>query len=614
MWLLPLLIVGTTVVLSVPTGFYLAWIADGRYRPPSWLRWFEHRLDTGPQDWKQYSISMVLFNAVMFIFGYVVLALQPLLPLNPDGKTMLAPTTIFHTACSFLTNTDLQHYAGEQHLSYMSQVVVIGWYMFVSASVGFCALAAIIRALRSDPHMGNYYLDMWRVVAYAFFPASLVMGVLLMAAGMPMTFDGAAEITTVEGVLQKICRGPVAALLPIKHLGTNGGGFFGANSAHPFENPSAWSNFLATMNIMIFPFALVVMFGKMLKNLRHAAVIYGVMMFMLGGMIVWAIYWDTLQPNPALVQRNPLQDQDGKPYQIALRGKDAKIVLDKDGKARTKSVETPTLPALPIDHMDIGNLEGKELRFGTSAGATFAAVTTAATCGSVNCAHDSLNPQAGLSPFFGLWINCVFGGKGVGLINMLIYIIIAVFLAGLLVGRTPEYLGKKVEARELKLAVLALLVHPVLILGVAGLFAALGWGGKSTSNPGPHGLSEILYEFSSASANNGSEFGGLQQTWGANRPEDNLTPPAPYSPHWDIATGLVMLLGRFLPIIAPIAFAASLGTKKPTPFTVGTLRTDTITFGIFLLGTILLVGALLFLPAAMLAPVAEHLGPIPFGG
>jgi len=606
MWLLPLLIVGTTVALSVPTGFYLAWIADGRYRPPKWLHGVEQLLDTGRQDWKQYSVSMLLFNTVMFIFGYVVLALQPLLPLNPDGKTMLAPTTIFHTACSFLTNTDLQHYAGEQHLSYFSQVVVIGWYMFVSASVGFCALAAITRALRSDPHMGNYYLDMWRVVAYAFFPVSLVMGVLLLADGMPMTFDKAAVATTLEpGAMgatpdgkpqpQVIARGPVAVLLPIKHLGTNGGGFFGANSAHPYENPSAWSNFLASMNILLFPFSLVVMFGKMLGNLRHAAVIYGVMMFMFVGMIVWAIYFDTLRPNPALTDQP------------------ARTLVMRNARGQRVEKRLPALVGLPVDQ-SLGNLEGKELRFGTSAGATFAAVTTAGTCGSVNCAHDSLNPLAGLSPFFGLWINCVFGGKGVGLINMLIYIIIAVFLAGLLVGRTPEYLGKKVEARELKLAVLALLVHPVLILGGTGLFAAFGWGGKSTSNPGPHGLSEVLYEFSSASANNGSEFGGLQQTWGANRPEDNSTLPAPYSPHWDIATGVVMLFSRFLPIIAPIAFAASLGVKKPTPFTVGTLRTDTITFGIFLLGTILLVGALLFMPAAMLAPVAEHLGPIPFGG
>jgi K+-transporting ATPase ATPase A chain len=268
---------------------------------------------------------------------------------------------------------------------------------------------------------------------------------------------------------------------------------------------------------------------------------------------------------------------------------------------------------LPVDQ-ELGNLEGKELRFGTSAGATFSAVTTAVACGSVNCMHDSLNPLAGLTPFTGMWLNCIFGGKGVGLVNLLLYLIVGVFLAGLMVGRTPEYLGKKVEAREMKLAMLALLVHPILVLGSTGLFAALDWGNKSTNNPGAHGFSEILYEFSTASANNGSEFGGLQQTWGFNRPEDNSAPPAPYSPHGDIATGLVMLLGRFLPIIAPLALAASLAAKKPTPFTAGTMRTDTLTFGFVLAGTILLVGALLFLPAAVLGPVAEHLGPIPFGG
>jgi K+-transporting ATPase ATPase A chain len=227
--------------------------------------------------------------------------------------------------------------------------------------------------------------------------------------------------------------------------------------------------------------------------------------------------------------------------------------------------------------------------------------------------HDSLNPLAGLTPFTGMWLNCVFGGKGVGLINLLVYLIVGVFLAGLMVGRTPEYLGKKVEAREMKLAMLALLVHPILVLGPTGLFAALDWGTKATNNPGPHGFSEILYEFSSSSANNGSGFEGLGDTWGFNKADDNPSPPAPYSPQWDIATGLVMLLGRFMPIIAPLALAGSLATKKPTPFTAGTMRTDTITFGFVLMGTIILVGALLFMPAAVLGPVAEHLGPIPFG-
>jgi K+-transporting ATPase ATPase A chain len=491
---------------------------------------------------------------------------------------MLAPTTIFNTACSFLTNTNLQHYSGEQHLSYFSQLFAICWYMFVSASVGFCCLTAIIRALRSDSHMGNFYLDMWRVVAYTFVPASLVMGVLLLADGVPMTLDGSAKVATVEpGAMgtddrgqpqlqQEIARGPVAAILPIKHLGTNGGGFFGANSSHPFENPSAWSNFLEIMNFCIFPFALVLMFGRMLRQMRHAWVVFGVMMVLMLAMIGWGVYWDTLHPNPGLA-------------------------------------------GLPVDQ-SLGNLEGKELRFGTSAGTTFAACTTAITCGSVNCMHDSLNPLAGITPLTGMWLNCVFGGKGVGMINLLLYLIVGVFIAGLMVGRTPEYLGKKVEAREMKLAMIALLAHPILILMPTGLFAATDLGNKAMNNPGAHGFSEVLYEFSSSSANNGSGFEGLGDTYGAN---DNPN-PAPESPYWDIATGLVMLLGRFIPVIAPMALAASLAKKKPTPFTVGTMRTDTFTFACVLLATILLIGALLFLPVAALGPVAEHFGPIPFGG
>jgi potassium-transporting ATPase potassium-binding subunit len=612
MWLLPILIVATTVLLSIPVGLYLAKIIDGRYAAPAPLRWVERRLNTGPQNWKQYVVSLLLFNTVMFVFGYLVLALQPLLPLNPDGRTeMLSPTTIFNTTASFMTNTNLQHYAGEQHLSYFSQIVFVVFNMFASAAVGFCALAAITRALRGDASMGNYYLDMWRVVAYVFVPAALVTAALLVPAGIPMTLEPATEAITVEpGSMgtdtvngaevakpQVIARGPVAAVLPIKHLGTNGGGFFAANSAHPFENPTAWSNFVECVTILIFPFSLIVMFGRMLNQMRHAVVIYAVMMTMFIAMIGWAVYHDTLKPNPALASQ-PEQT-------IAVRGADDKVVASKS---------IPAAPALPVDQEGLGNLEGKELRFGPSAGAAFAAITTAVTCGSVNCMHDSLNPLAGITPMAGMMLNCVFGGKGVGLINMLVYLIVGVFLAGLMVGRTPEYLGKKVEAREMKLAMLALLIHPIMILGPTGLFAALDWGKDSTNNPGPHGYAEILYEFSSASANNGSEFGGLSTAWGFNNPKANLSPPAPHSRAWDLATALVMLISRYIPIIAPIALAASLASKKRTPFTAGTLRTDTITFGFVLLGTVLLVGALLFLPAIVLGPVAEHFGPIPFGG
>ena len=594
-WFPPLLLVGITVALSIPVGRYLAWIMDGHYRPPRWLAWFEQRLNTGPQNWKQYVVALLLFNVVLFLFGFTLLALQQHLPLNqlsPDGNkdVALGPTTVFNTTVSFLTNTNLQHYSGEQHLTYFSQLVVIVWNMFVSAAVGFCALTAMIRGLRGDPHMGNYYVDMWRAIVYVFLPVSLIVGVLLIAGGVPMTLSGTESASALEQGTQEIARGPVAALVPIKHLGTNGGGFFGANSAHPFESPNAWTNFLTCVTILIFPFSLVVMFGRMIRNGKHAALIYGVMLFLFLGMIGWAIGWDTCQPNPSVTAH------EGQKYPVP---------------GSTKTLDVPDVAGLPVDQK-LGNLEGKELRFGTSAGATFAAVTTAVTCGSVNCMHDSLNPMAGLTPFSGMWFNCVFGGKGVGLINMLVYLIIGVFLAGLMVGRTPEYLGKKVEAREMKLAMLALLIHPILVLGPTGLFASTNWGTKATNNPGAHGFSEILYEFSSSSANNGSGFEGLQDTWGFNDPKANVNPPADYSPHWDIATALVMLLARFIPIIAPLALAAGLAVKKPTPFTTGTLRTDTLTFAFVLLGTLLLVGALLFLPAAVLGPVAEHYGPIPF--
>jgi K+-transporting ATPase ATPase A chain len=342
------------------------------------------------------------------------------------------------------------------------------------------------------------------------------------------------------------------------------------------------------------------------------------MLTMLVGMVIWSVTTDTMQPNPGMLAREDLvypldvPQADGKlkpVWVVAHSGRPAELVDRDPAKNGADKPAATRLGALPVDQ-ELGNLEGKELRFGTSAGAIFSAMTTAIACGSVNCMHDSLNPLAGLSPFVGMWLNCAFGGKGVGVINMLVYIIIAVFLCGLMVGRTPEYLGKKIEAREMKLAMLALLIHPIMILGPAGAFAALDWGRKATNNPGSHGFSEILYEFSSASANNGSGFEGLGDTWGFN---DNPA-PAPESPYWDVATGLVMMFSRYIPVIAPMALAGSIAAKKPTPVTTGTLRTDSLTFGLFLLGTVLIVGALLFLPAAVLGPVAEHWGPLPFGG
>jgi K+-transporting ATPase ATPase A chain len=522
----------------------------------------------------------------MFVAGFAFLALQPVLPLNPDARPALAPTTIFNTVISFQSNTSLQHYSGEQHLSYFSQLTAIMWNMFVSGATGLCALAAMVRGLRGDAHLGNYYLDMGRAVAYVLVPFSFVAAILLSAAGVPMTFDGAAQASD-----QVISRGPAAAMIPVRNLASVGGGFFGANGTHPFENPDAAANVLACVCVLLFPMAAVVMFGRMLNLMRHAVVLYGVMLSLLVGMTIWVIYWDTLQPNPALTE-HPEQ-----------------TFIVQAGNGRDREHLVPAVAGLLVEQ-DLGNLEGKELRLGTSGGATMAAVTTAVSCGTVSCMHDSLNPLAALAPFVGMWLNCVFGGKGAGLINLLIFVIVGVFFTGLMVGRTPEYLGKKIEAREMKLAMVALLIHPLLILLPTGLFAATDWGTRATNNPGAHGFSEILYEFSSSSANNGSGFEGLQDTYGANENSE----PAPYSPHWGIATGLVMLLSRFVPLLAALALAGNLAAKLRTPTTVGTLRTDTLLFGFVVLGTILLLGALLFLPAAALGPVAEHLGPVPFGG
>jgi potassium-transporting ATPase potassium-binding subunit len=605
MWTLPFLLLAVAILLSIPLSKYFAWIMDGRYRPLRFLAWFESRLNSGQQNWKQYVVSMLAFTAVLFTYGYIVLCLQPVAPLNPLGRGILAPSAIFNTVISFMTNTNLQHYSGDQHLSNFSQIFFILPNMFLSASIGFCALAAIIRAFRGESLVGNFFVDMWRVVVYIYLPAALIIGTIFIREGMPMTYTSEQTVTTLEAAAmgtdehgeakpQNIIVGPVAAVIPIKMLGTNGGGFYGMNSAHPLENPTAVSNFVTTFAMMIFPFTLVLMYGRMLGRIRHSVVIYCVMLAMMVGLIWWTVEWDTLQPNPAFTGTAAERS-----YQIA----DA---TDPSGR---RAVTLPAVPSLPVEQ-SLGNLEGKELRFGTSAGAVFAAITTDVTCGAVNAEHDSLNPIASLSPFIGMWLNCVFGGKGVGMINLLLFLIVGVFLAGQMVGRSPEYLGRKVGAREMKLAVIALLVHPFLILGPSGLFAATDWGAKAESNPGPHGFSQIVYQYSSASANNGSAFDGLGVTYGLN---DNSN-PAPEAVPLDIGTGLVMLFSRYLPIIAPIALAFYLGRKKVAPASLGTMRDDTATFGFLLLGTIVIIGALLFLPVAALGPLAEHLGPIPFGG
>jgi potassium-transporting ATPase potassium-binding subunit len=452
---------------------------------------------------------------------------------------------IFNTVCSFVTNTNLQHYAGEQHLSYFSQLGAIVWLQFVTPACGLAVMLAVIRGLRGQRELGDFYLDTIRGLCFVLVPLSVIVAILLVATGVPMTLSGSAKATTLEKGSQTIAVGPVAAEVAIKQLGTNGGGYFGPNSAHPLENPSPWSNLLEVISIIIIPMAAIVMFGLMIKDRAHAAVIYGVMLAMLLTGVMVAVFAES-QPSAAV----------------------AGLSVGAGG-----------------------NLEGKEVRLGPVASATWSAITTATSNGSVNAMHDSFQPLGGLVPMALMMLNVDFSGIGAGFLNMLMYVIVAVFLAGLMVGRTPEYLGKKIEAREVKLAMIVVLIHPLVITCGTAFFAATGWGKATVANPGAHGFSEVLYEFTSAAANNGSGFEGLS---------DN-------NPAWNVATGMVLLLGRFPALVLPIAIAGFLAEKKRAPQTSGTLLTNDLTFAAMLLGTVLLVGALSFMPSVVLGPIADQL-------
>lgn len=523
------LIIGVSALLSWYLGKYMTYILDR----------------DAEGTWQNYLKQLLIFNAVMFTVCFAVLAFQQHLPLNPDGKGALSIDLIFNTTASFTTNTNLQHYSGEVSMSYFSQIFALMWLQFVSAATGIAALAALARGLGGKAGFGNFYKDMTRTALFILLPLSFAVAVLLVFAGVPMTFGGTVEAHTLEGALQSISRGPAAAFIAIKQLGSNGGGFFGPNSTHPFENPNLWSNAVESISIIVIPMACVWMFGRLTGKMRHAAVIFGVMLLLLVMKISLAAYFES----------------------------------------------APTGAFAGLDIQKSSNLEGKELRFGTSAAPLWAALTTSTSNGSVNNMHDSLNPLTGLIPLTGMWLNETFGGVGVGMINMFIYILTGVFICGMMVGRTPEYLGRKVETQEMKLVLLALLVHPLCILGGTALFVVMPWGAESIHNTGAHGFTEILYEFTSASANNGSGFEGLG---------DN-------TPAWNIATGIVMLIARYVPIVLPLMAVGLLAAKKISPDTSGTLHTDTVLFGAVILGSIIFIGALLFMPVAVLGPVSEYM-------
>lgn len=547
-----LLIVGGTALLSWPLGRYMKWAMDPA-DPSSGLAGSKTRifqlvagpLATKDQDWKRYMVSMLVFNVVMFSVTFGILAFQQYLPLNPDGKEALDPSLVFNTAASFTTNTNLQHYSGEVSLSYLTQLAGLMWLQFVSAATGIAGLAALARGL-AGRGFGNFFVDLQRASFLVLLPLALVFATLLALGGVPMTFNGAAVATTLEGAQQLIARGPVAAFVTIKQLGTNGGGFFGPNSTHPLENPTFWTNIIQMVAILLIPMACVWMFGRIVGRIRHSAVIFAVMLAFLAVKITGVVTFET--------------------------------------------APTQAFADLPIEQ-NVGNLEGKELRFGASGGPLWSVLTTSTSNGSVGAMHDSLNPITGMMPMIGMWLNATFGGVGVGMINMFLYIVVGVFLAGMMIGRTPEYLGWRVEAKEVKLALFALLAHGFLILGGTALFAATPWGTEALNNYGPHGFSEILYEFSSAAANNGSGFEGL----------GDATDP------WNIFTGIVMLLGRFIPIILPLAIVGSLASKRRSVESSGTLSVENGTYATMLAATVLVVGALTFFPAATLGPITEHL-------
>lgn len=558
------------MVLVIPMGTYLYHITTGRktFADPVFDRidngiYRICKIDRQGMNWKQYAVSLLTTNAVMIFAGYLILRLQGSLFLNPNGTGAMEPTLAFNTIISFMTNTNLQHYAGESGLSYLSQTLVIIFMMFTSAATGYAACMAFIRGITgTGKDMGNFYEDMIRIMTRVLIPLSIVIALILVSQGIPENYTANLTVQTLEGKNQDIAMGPMAALVAIKHLGTNGGGFLGANSSTPLENPTILSNMVEMYAMAILPGACVIVFGRMFhdKNKkaqaekkgtrpmfgRQAGPVFGAMaiLFLVGLMICF------------------FAEKAGNP------------VLEQAGLSQA-----------------MGNMEGKEVRFGISQSALFTTVTTSFTTGTVNNMHDSLTPLGGMVPLLHMMLNCVFGGKGVGFMNMIMYAILAVFLCGLMIGRTPEYLGKKIEGREMKLIVIVLILHPLLILGFSALAVVNQAGLAGITNPGFHGLSQVLYEFASSAANNGSGFEGLADNTG----------------FWNMTTGIVMFLGRYIPIIAQIAIAGSLLAKRRMNESVGTLRTDNVLFMLILVFIVYIFAALTFFPALALGPIAEHL-------
>ncbi len=503
---------------------------------------------------KEYVLSLIVSNAMMVFVGYIILRIQALLFLNPNNINNMEATLSFNTIISFITNTNLQHYSGESGLSYLSQMLVITFMMFTSAATGYAACMAFCRRLvaKTDT-IGNFFVDFVRVITRILMPFSIVVALILVSQGSPQTLNGNQTIQTIEGKLQDIALGPIASLESIKHIGTNGGGFNGANSTTPFENPTVLSNIVEMLSMMLLPGACVVAFSLMVASRKKNTILGKQGLAIFSAMSI-----------------------------LFLVGLVTVYIAEKAGN--------PFISELGITQ-ELGSMEGKEMRFGVAQSALFTTVTTAFTTGSINNMHDTLTPLGGLVPMFNMMLNVVFGGKGVGLMNMMMYVLLTIFIACLMIGRSPQFLGKKIEEKEMKLIALCILIHPAIILLFSALAVATPFGIAGITNPGAHGLSQVLYEFASASANNGSGFEGLA---------DNST-------FWNVTTGLAMFFGRYVTIIIQLAIASLLANKVRHNDSLGTLKTDTTTFTFLLVAIVLMIGALTFLPALALGPITEHL-------
>jgi potassium-transporting ATPase potassium-binding subunit len=555
---------GLTVALAIPLGMSIARWLRGEKSAWDFMAPVERAIyrlcginPAEEMNWKQHMKAMLAINLIWFVYGFVMLMTQGSLFLNPDGNPSMAPDLAFNTAISFIVNCNLQHYSGETGVTYLTQVAVIAFFQFVSAATGIAAVFILFKALRDKvtDRLGNFWVFFTQSITRILLPLSLVMAVILAFNGTPTSFKGKDSIATLQGDSVQVSRGPAAGMIAIKHLGTNGGGFFGANSAHPFENPNYLTNTVELIAQVLIPLALVFALGFYLNRRKLSRVIYAVMTI---GFLCLLI--------PTLVA-----EMNGSPT---------------------------------IAHMGVaqaaGSMEGKEVRFGAPISAYWSIVTTIISTGSVNSMHDSTMPISGAMQLLGMMVNAFYGGCGVGILNYFIFLIIAVFISGLMVGRTPEFLGRKIEAREMKIASIIAILHPLLILAFTALSSYVlvhhpnaDWVVKPANwlnNPGYHGFSEMLYEYTSSAANNGSGFEGLG--------DNNI--------FWNVTCGFVLILGRFLPIIGPIAIAGIMAQKKYVPESAGTLKSDSYTFGLMTFAVIAIIAALAFFPALTLGPLAEY--------